>query len=66
MDGDHAKMKAYVRGYERRAAAPGEQEHRISAHYDFEAHRTDEGWKMSMMKKSVFWHDGNMGVLGEG
>ena len=65
VDGDDATVKAYIRGYERRAAAPGGQEHRISAVYDLKVRRTPDGWKIHEMVKSVLWHDGNMGVLGD-
>ncbi|MEM7709381.1 MAG: nuclear transport factor 2 family protein [Pseudomonadota bacterium] len=65
IDGDDATVKAYIRGYERRNAARGGVEHRISAVYHLKVSRGTDGWKIHEMVKEVLWHDGNMGVLGD-
>ncbi|MFF2847738.1 nuclear transport factor 2 family protein [Streptomyces sp. NPDC058001] len=65
VDGDHARIRAHLTAvHVRRAAEPGEH-FDIGGHYDADAVRTPEGWRISRFVFDLVWHAGQ-GPQGHG
>lgn len=58
-----ARFQCYVHATHVRRQFPGGDLWVVGGHYDNEAVRTTEGWRMSRLVFSVFWDDGNSAIM---
>ncbi len=63
IDGDRARVQAYVQTTCMRRGAPGGDVHQYGGHYDNDMARTPEGWKIQVLRYTRTWEWGNTALL---
>ncbi len=63
IDGDEARLTAYIQAVHIFANDKGDSEYTIGGHYDCDMVRSPEGWRIRRYALVVRWHRGNRNIL---
>jgi hypothetical protein len=63
IDGDKAKLRAYIQAVHMLQNDRGDPEYTIGGWYDVDLTRTPDGWRIHRYTLDVRWHRGNRGIL---